>query len=852
MAKKTNNNNILLKIKDFFSNEKVRIIIGIIFIFCAFYLFSSLFSFIFYGDKDYNLLKHSLDEVSKESKVYENWIGYVGARMANTIINQWFGIATLFWPWFLIRTGIQLIHPFGHYNLPKKLIDLFFITIWGSIACAFIVPTLEIVPYIQLGGNHGNEIVKYLSTLIGNVGLGAIIILTLLIYLIDPAIRWTKRISAYVKRKNQQRREMRSEEELGVWSEELGVRSEELGVEENEVEDSRDNACFVRDSDSEPDEELGISVQTSGEPSSLELSRVQPEITSVASNEELGVEEKGEEQEVEEGRDNACIVREGETETVEELEASNEELGDKEDEVEFSVTVAEGEGSELVEQNNDYDPTLDLEHYKYPSYDLLKDFGEIKSVDAAEQQENKERITNTLRNYGITIKKIEATVGPTITLYEIVPDDGIRISKIRNLGDDIALSLAAIGIRIIAPIPGRGTVGIEVPNKNPQIVPMRSLIASEKFQNTTYDLPIAIGKTITNEVFMLDLCKLPHLLVAGATGQGKSVGLNAIITSLLYKKHPSQLKIVLIDPKKTEFTLYSTIEKHFLAKLEDSEDAVISDVTKVTQTLQSVCKEMDTRFDLLKKAHVRNIKEYNEKFISRQLNPENGHRYLPYMVVIIDEFADLIMTAGKEVEMPIARIAQLARAAGIHMIIATQRPSTNIITGSIKANFPGRLAFKVSTMVDSRTILDSPGANQLIGRGDLLFTQGNNLTRVQCALVETPEVEAICNFISEQQGYTHAFYLPEVDLGDGGDTNMRGIDMSQRDSMFEDAARLVVLNQSGSTSMIQRKFSIGYNRAGRIMDQLEAAGIVGAPDGSKGRQVLVMDEVQLERILETL
>ena len=829
MAKKTNNPSILLKIKNFFSNEKVRIIIGILFIFCAFYLFSSLFSFIFYGDKDYNLLKHSLDEVGKESKVYENWIGYVGARMANTIINQWFGIATLFWPWFLIRTGIQLIHPFGHYNLPKKLIDLFFITIWGSIACAFIVPTLEIVPYIQLGGNHGNEIVKYLSTLIGNVGLGAIIILTLLIYLIDPAIRWTKRISAYVKRKNQQRREMRSEEELGVWSEELGVRSEELGVENEEM--SRDNACIVREEETETVEELEVR------------------------SEELGVEEN----EVEDSRDNACIVREEETETKEELGVWSEELGVKEeeedkneDEVEFSVTVAEGEGSELVEQNNDYDPTLDLEYYKYPSYDLLKDFGEIKSVDAAEQQENKERITQTLRNYGITIKKIEATVGPTITLYEIVPDDGIRISKIRNLGDDIALSLAAIGIRIIAPIPGRGTVGIEVPNKNPQIVPMRSLIASEKFQNTTYDLPIAIGKTITNEVFMLDLCKLPHLLVAGATGQGKSVGLNAIITSLLYKKHPSQLKIVLIDPKKTEFTLYSTIEKHFLAKLEDSEDAVISDVTKVTQTLQSVCKEMDTRFDLLKKAHVRNIKEYNEKFISRQLNPENGHRYLPYMVVIIDEFADLIMTAGKEVEMPIARIAQLARAAGIHMIIATQRPSTNIITGSIKANFPGRLAFRVSSMIDSRTILDSPGANQLIGRGDLLFSQGNDLTRVQCAFVDTPEVEAICNFISEQQGYTHAFYLPEVDLGDGGDTNMRGIDMSQRDAMFEDAARLVVLNQSGSTSMIQRKFSIGYNRAGRIMDQLEAAGIVGAPDGSKGRQVLVMDEVQLERILETL
>lgn len=818
MAKKTNNPSILLKIKNFFSNEKVRIIIGILFIFCAFYLFSSLFSFIFYGDKDYNLLKHSLDEVSKEAKSYENWIGYVGAKMANTIINQWFGIATLFWPWFLIRAGIQLIHPLGRYSLPKKLINLFFVTIWGSIATAFAIPTLSLVPYIQLGGNHGNEIVKYLSTLIGNVGLGAIIILTLLIYLIDPAIRWTKRIIEYANQKRKERLARSTEDDSEFVIEEPNEKeSEEDTLENSEEEEYR----LEDDSENDPEEEEEDNV--------IEFKPQEEDdfINVIAQN---AVIEDNTKEEI--------------LTPVEETEGNGE--------VEFTVTVAEGEGSEIVEQNTDYDPTLDLEYYKYPSYDLLKDFGEIKSVDAAEQQENKERITQTLRNYGITIKKIEATVGPTITLYEIVPDDGIRISKIRNLGDDIALSLAAIGIRIIAPIPGRGTVGIEVPNKNPQIVPMRSLIASEKFQNTTYDLPIAIGKTITNEVFMLDLCKLPHLLVAGATGQGKSVGLNAIITSLLYKKHPSQLKIVLIDPKKTEFTLYSTIEKHFLAKLEDSEDAVISDVTKVTQTLQSVCKEMDTRFDLLKKAHVRNIKEYNEKFTSRLLNPENGHRYLPYMVVIIDEFADLIMTAGKEVEMPIARIAQLARAAGIHMIIATQRPSTNIITGSIKANFPGRLAFRVSSMIDSRTILDSPGANQLIGRGDLLFSQGNDLTRVQCAFVDTPEVEAICNFISEQQGYTHAFYLPEVDLGDGGDTNMRGIDMTQRDAMFEDAARLVVLNQSGSTSMIQRKFSIGYNRAGRIMDQLEAAGIVGAPDGSKGRQVLVMDEAQLERIFETL
>ena len=824
MAKKTNNPSILLKIKNFFSNEKVRIIIGLIIALCAFYLFASLFSFVFNGDKDYNLLKHSIEEASKETKSYENWIGFVGAKMANTIINNWFGIATLFWPWFLIRASIQLIHPLGRYSLPKKLINLFFVTIWGSIATAFAIPTLSLVPYIQLGGNHGNEIVKYLSTLIGNVGLGAIIILTLLIYLIDPAIRWTKRISAYIARKNQLRRE-RIEDEKAQEEIEFNV----VDIEEKtspEVEPTQENEVQLIEEDDE-EEEI-----------------VEPE------------EENAEEQEEVDTQDDYEKIQKVLEENIAQPQVEAQKpilhVEEKENEdVEFTVTVAEGEGSEIVEQNTDYDPTLDLEYYKYPSYDLLKDFGEIKSVDAAEQQENKERITQTLKNYGITIKKIEATVGPTITLYEIVPDDGIRISKIRNLGDDIALSLAAIGIRIIAPIPGRGTVGIEVPNKNPQIVPMRSLIASEKFQNTTYDLPIAIGKTITNEVFMLDLCKLPHLLVAGATGQGKSVGLNAIITSLLYKKHPSQLKIVLIDPKKTEFTLYSTIEKHFLAKLEDSEDAVISDVTKVTQTLQSVCKEMDTRFDLLKKAHVRNIKEYNEKFTSRLLNPENGHRYLPYMVVIIDEFADLIMTAGKEVEMPIARIAQLARAAGIHMIIATQRPSTNIITGSIKANFPGRLAFRVSSMIDSRTILDSPGANQLIGRGDLLFSQGNDLTRVQCAFVDTPEVEAICNFISDQQGYTHAFYLPEIELSEG-DTNMRGIDMTQRDAMFEDAARLVVLNQSGSTSMIQRKFSIGYNRAGRIMDQLEAAGIVGAQDGSKGRQVLVMDEAQLERILETL
>ena len=458
-----------------------------------------------------------------------------------------------------------------------------------------------------------------------------------------------------------------------------------------------------------------------------------------------------------------------------------------------------------------------------------------------------------LRNFGIEISSIKATVGPTITLYEITPAPGVRISKIKNLEDDIALTLAAFSTRIIAPMPGKGTIGIEIPNANPQIVSMHSVIGSRKFQECTYELPVAIGKTITNEIFMFDLAKMPHLLVAGATGMGKSVGLNAIITSLLYKKHPAELKLVMVDPKKVELSIYSTIEKHFLAKLPDGEDAIITDVTKVVQTLKSLCVEMDTRYDLLKAAGVRNLREYNEKFINRTLNPEKGHKYMSYIVVIIDEFGDLIMTAGKEVELPIARIAQLARAVGIHMIIATQRPTTNIITGTIKANFPARIAFRVSAMIDSRTILDRPGANQLIGRGDMLFLQGSDPVRVQCAFVDTPEVERIGDYIGQQQGYPTAFYLPEyVDENASDGSNLDDVDLKRLDPMFEDAARLVVIHQSGSTSLIQRKFSIGYNRAGRIMDQLEKAGIVGPVDGSKPRQVLCADEMDLEFKLKAL
>ena len=502
-----------------------------------------------------------------------------------------------------------------------------------------------------------------------------------------------------------------------------------------------------------------------------------------------------------------------------------------------------------VKDFGEYDPTLDLSRFQLPKIELLQPYGDGKiTFDKEEIEANKNRIVDTLKNYNIEIKEIKATIGPTVTLYEIVPAAGIRISKIKNLEDDIALSLAALGIRIIAPIPGKGTIGIEVPNANPQVVSMRQVIASKKFQESNMELPVAMGRTITNENFIFDLAKMPHLLMAGATGQGKSVGLNAILTSLLYKKHPSQLKFVLVDPKKVELTLYNKIERHYLAVLPDSDEAIITDTTKVINTLNSLCIEMDNRYELLKSAMVRNIKEYNAKFISRRLNPEEGHKFLPYIVLVIDEFADLIMTAGKEVEMPIARLAQLARAIGIHLIVATQRPSVNVITGIIKANFPARAAFRVTSKIDSRTILDAGGADQLIGKGDMLFSQGSDLVRLQCAFVDTPEVEEICDFIGNQQAYPMAYQLPEYAGEEGG--GIGDIDPSDRDALFMDAARLVVQTQQGSTSMIQRKLKLGYNRAGRIVDQLEAAGILGPFEGSKARQVLVSDDIALEQKLK--
>lgn len=512
----------------------------------------------------------------------------------------------------------------------------------------------------------------------------------------------------------------------------------------------------------------------------------------------------------------------------------------------------EEEVSGEYELLDDYDPTLVLSQYKMPPVELLHQHdAENSSVTNEELISNKNKIVETLAHYKIQIDKIKATIGPTVTLYEIVPAPGVRISKIKSLEDDIALSLAALGIRIIAPMPGKGTIGIEVPNQNPEIVSMRSVLSSRKFQETGFELPVAMGKTISNETYVFDLAKMPHLLLAGATGQGKSVGLNCIITSLLYRKHPSQLKFVLIDPKRVELTAYTSLEKHYLAKIPDSEEVIITDTKKVIYTLNSLTIEMDQRYQLLEKAAVRNIKEYNQKFIKRKLNPEKGHRYLPYIVVIVDEFADLIMTAGKEVETPLARLAQLARAIGIHLVIATQRPTTNIITGVIKANFPARIAFRVTSMIDSRTILDSPGANQLVGRGDMLFAPGSDMIRIQCAFIDVPETEAITKFISSQRGFATAMYLPEF-VDENGTTDMGDVDLSKKDNLFYDAARLVVIHQQGSTSLVQRKFSIGYNRAGRIMDQLEAAGIVGPPDGSKPRQVFYSDEYSLEQFLNSM
>ena len=810
-------------------NETVHFVVGLILVIFSVYLLLAFSSFFFTGAADQSIIDsgNAQDLISTHNGV-KNYAGSRGAQLASYLINDCFGISSFFILVFLAVAGLKLMRV-RVVRLWKWFIGCSLLLIWFSVFFGFVFVDQYKDSFLYLGGMHGYNVSNWLVSQVGVPGVWMILLVTaicFLIYLSARTVIWLRNLFSLSFLKRKEKKEEESGETPEEFTDSWTVRGKKKPAETEELSgvEQEEFSGHLEEAGEEDNEEDAHEIM-------LDLGGVPKNKAAAAKEGEVLMTIEASSPDV------ACAVP-----------ASGQQEGN---EPTFEVETVEDEeyhGPEI----EPYNPCLDLENYHYPTIDLMKHYDNAEpTIDMAEQNANKDKIINTLRSFGIEISTIKATVGPTVTLYEITPEQGVRISKIRGLEDDIALSLSALGIRIIAPIPGKGTIGIEVPNSNPKIVSGQSIIGSKKFQESTYDLPIALGKTITNEVFMVDLCKMPHVLVAGATGQGKSVGLNAIITSLLYKKHPAELKFVLVDPKKVEFSIYSVIEHHFLAKLPDGEDAIITDVTKVVQTLNSICVEMDTRYDLLKAAHVRNIKEYNEKFINRRLNPEKGHKFMPYIVVVIDEFGDLIMTAGKDVELPIARIAQLARAVGIHMIIATQRPTTNIITGTIKANFPARIAFRVSAMVDSRTILDRPGANQLIGRGDMLFLQGADPVRVQCAFIDTPEVAEITKFIARQQGYPTAFYLPEyVDENAGGD--LGDVDMGRLDPLFEDAAQLIVYQQQGSTSLIQRKFAIGYNRAGRIMDQLEKAGIVGPAQGSKAREVFCTDITDLEARLNNL
>ncbi|MBQ2193137.1 MAG: DNA translocase FtsK [Prevotella sp.] len=805
--KKQNNNTSFMEAvgaKNLFQNEKINFILGVVIFAVAIYLILSFVSFFSTGAADQTLIESPRDgEMSNQNGEFANSCGSLGAYTAYFFIKQCFGLPAFIIPLFLILLSLRMMKAYTNVNLLKWFMVLAIIMVWLSVTFAKFLAPFFIDSSFSPGGDHGLFICQQIEGYLGSPGLTAVLALIaigFLTYISAETIYFIRKILNPSKIFNRVKFTIHDTSNKKDEDTEQPNNPEEPLVFDNPYTETVE----WNTKDNQHDEKTSVS-------------------------QDVGVKK--------------------ETPTT-----SAEEVG-------MEVTIAKSEATASGTNvrgsiDTPYDPKLELEHYRYPTLDLLKKYEDDGKpyIDMQEQNANKNRIVEVLRNFGIEIDAIKATVGPTITLYEITPAQGVRISKIRNLEDDIALSLKAMGIRIIAPIPGKGTIGIEVPNAKASIVSMESVLNSKKFQETTMDLPCAMGKTITNEVFMFDLAKMPHLLVAGATGQGKSVGLNAILTSLLYKKHPAELKIVLVDPKMVEFSIYSNIDKHFLAKVpDDSASPIITDTTKVVRTLNSLCVEMDARYELLMAAGERNIKDYNKKFIARQLSPEKGHKYMPYIVVVIDEYGDLIMTAGKEIELPIARIAQKARAVGIHMIIATQRPTTNIITGTIKANFPARIAFKVAQGIDSKTILDRMGANQLIGRGDMLFLQGNDPIRVQCAFVDTPEVVAINNFIAEQQGYATTFELPEPtndsegEYGGGND-----VDLNHLDPLFEDAAHHIVMSQSGSTSLIQRKFAIGYNRAGRLMDQLEKAGIVGAAMGSKPREVLIQDEVSLENLISQL
>lgn len=810
--------------------RKALKILGIFLLFASFVMAVSFVSYLFTWKQDqsyitetnggWSTLFRSMDEMTDETSelpVIENKLGKLGALLANQFIYEWFGIASFLFTFLLFVVGYKFLYRKSLLPVWKTIIYSATAIIYISVTLGFLQDFLTDSPHI-LEGKFGYWTNQLLKIQIGSTGIAALLVfayLAILILIYNLDLKWT-----WSSKKTEDDKEEENEDNFEAFTNSLNPVS---NVARNVV-----SSPPVVDEEQEPlTDDFVSQTPTTRNVSSENSQDNQREITFTV--------------------DTPLVM--DEPIPKENPSSPDSPVLSVEKVVEEKAITA----NDLVAEFGEYDPKLDLSGYQYPTLDLLKEYGSGKiTINQQELEANKNRIVETLRNYNIEIEHIKATIGPTVTLYEIIPKPGVRISKIKNLEDDIALSLAALGIRIIAPMPGKGTIGIEVPNSSPEMVSMRSVLATEKFQKTDMDLPIALGKTISNEVYIADLAKMPHLLVAGATGQGKSVGINAILTSLLYKKHPAELKFVMVDPKKVELSLFKTIERHFLAKLPNEDEAIITDTKKVINTLNSLCIEMDQRYDLLKNAAVRNLKEYNVKFVNRRLNPEEGHRFLPYIVLVVDEFADLMMTAGKEVETPIARLAQLARAVGIHLVIATQRPSVNIITGTIKANFPARLAFRVLSKVDSRTILDAGGADQLIGRGDMLLATGSDLTRIQCAFVDTPEVEKISEFIGSQRGYPSAFMLPEyVDENGEGSGGME-FDSSDRDQLFEDAARLIVMHQQGSTSLIQRKLKLGYNRAGRIIDQLEAAGIVGPFEGSKAREVLYPDEYSLEQYLETL
>lgn len=836
-ARRESPNVTKLRLSEFWG--KVVKIFGLFFLILSIYFLIAFTSYLFTWQEDQSYVSLAnggwktlmmsgaeIEALGLPQPVVQNWMGKFGALLSHQFIYKWFGISSFIFIALLFVIGYRMLFKVKLISIWKILGYSLFFLVYISVAIAFVHSFSNAYPHF-LEGEFGFWTNRLLTAQIGVPGVaGALLffLLTALILIYNLDFKWKWRAKPAADGVEESDGEGAEDGEKKKASNQRFISDEEYIVDPVEFDMDGNDGGNDGNEDGEDDGDVDAASLIGGAMAGIGGA------SAGAGSAAAGV-----------GAASAA----GAAGSVS-IDPSVPEFSVEEQNEEKPSTA-----DQLVEKHGQYDPKLDLSGYRYPGLDLLTDYGSGKiTINNQELEENKNKIVETLGNYNIEIAKIKATIGPTVTLYEIIPKPGVRISRIKNLEDDIALSLAALGIRIIAPMPGKGTIGIEVPNSHPEMVSMRSVLATEKFQHTNMDLPIALGKTISNEVYVADLTKMPHLLVAGATGQGKSVGINAILTSLLYKKHPAELKFVLVDPKKVELSLFKKIERHFLAKLPGEEDAIITDTKKVINTLNSLCIEMDLRYDLLKNGQVRNLKEYNAKFINRRLNPEEGHRFLPFIVLIIDEFADLMMTAGKEVETPIARLAQLARAVGIHLVIATQRPSVNIITGTIKANFPARLAFRVLSKVDSRTILDSGGADQLIGRGDMLLATGSDMVRIQCAFVDTPEVDAISDFIGSQRGYPSAFELPEyLDESEAGPASF---DAEDRDAMFEEAARLVVMHQQGSTSLIQRKLKLGYNRAGRIIDQLEAAGIVGPFEGSKAREVLFPDEYSLEQFLDGL